>query len=76
MNTPAPSLPRADARGLAGAATAFIIWGLLPLYLKLLGSVPALHVTAHRLIWACLFAMVWLALRDQLGQVRIALANP
>jgi chloramphenicol-sensitive protein RarD len=80
MNTPTattvPATPRTDGRGLAGASGAFLIWGLLPLYLKLLQSVPALQVTSHRLIWGCLFAIGWLALRNELGQVKAALANP
>lgn len=79
MNTPtapAPIPSRTDGRGLAAASGAFLIWGLLPLYLKLLQSLPALQVTAHRMIWGCLFAMAWLTLRGQLGQVKAALANP
>lgn len=74
--TPVPVPPRSDARGLAAASGAFVIWGLLPLYLKLLQSVPILQVTAHRLLWCVVLAIAWLAARNQLGQVRIALANP
>lgn len=74
--TTVPAIPRTDGRGLAAASGAFLIWGLLPLYLKLLQSVPALQVTSHRLIWGSLFAMGWLALRNELGQVKAALANP
>ena len=47
----------------------FCIWGLLPLYLKALQSVPVLQVTAHRLVWGCVFAFGWLrgARRDRPG---------
>lgn len=80
MNTPTattvPATPRTDGRGLACASGAFLIWGLLPLYLKLLQSVPALQVVSHRLAWGCVFAIGWLALRNELGQVKAALANP
>ena len=75
MNTRAPS-PQTDSRGLAAAAGAFFIWGLLPLYLKLLQAVPVLQVTAHRLVWGCLFALGWLALRRELDHVWAALRNP
>ncbi|RPH54158.1 MAG: EamA family transporter RarD, partial [Lysobacterales bacterium] len=71
-----PASVRTDSRGLAAAATAFLIWGLLPLYLKALQSVPVLQVTAHRLVWGCAFAFAWLTLRKELGQVRSALRNP
>ena len=79
MNNPART-PASDdrdyARGLAAAATAFLIWGLLPLYLKALQSVPVLQLTAHRLVWGCAFAFAWLALRKDAGQVITALRYP
>jgi chloramphenicol-sensitive protein RarD len=71
-----PASVRTDPRGLAAAATAFLVWGLLPLYLKALQSVPVLQVTAHRLAWGCAFAFAWLALRKEVGQVQSALRNP
>lgn len=67
---------RTDVRGLAAAAAAFFIWGLLPLYLKALQGVPVLQVTAHRLVWGCVFGLVWLRLRGELGHVRAALSDP
>jgi chloramphenicol-sensitive protein RarD len=78
MNTRAPALTatQTDTRGLAAAAGAFFIWGLLPLYLKLLQAVPVLQVTAHRLAWGCVFALGWLAIRKDLGSIATALANP
>lgn len=79
MSSAAP-LPSATApiepSGLIAAISAFLIWGLLPLYLKLLIDVPVLQVTAHRLVWGCLFALLWLAVRGELSGVRQALATP
>ena len=75
LTTPQPT-DRIDGRGLAAAATAFFIWGLMPLYLKTLHSVPILQITAHRLVWGCVFAFVWLAWRGILPQVRAALLDP
>ncbi len=34
---------------------AFVTWGLLPLYWKLLGGVSAPVILAHRIIWSCVF---------------------
>ena len=59
-DTPHPGFATADARGLAAASTAFVIWDVLPLYLKQLQHVPALQITAHRLVWGCLFGMLLL----------------
>lgn len=71
-----PAAARIDGRGLASAATAFLIWGLLPLYLKALQAIPVLQVTAHRLVWGCIFGFIWLAVRREVGRVRAALADP
>jgi chloramphenicol-sensitive protein RarD len=74
-----PSSPvstRTDPRGLAAAASAFFIWGLLPLYLKALQGVPILQVTAHRIVWGCVFAFLWLRVRGEMGQVWAALRDP
>ncbi len=77
MNSPVASpTNRIDGRGLSVAAGAFFIWGLLPLYLKFLQSVSVWQITAHRLVWGCLFALAWLALRRELTQVWRALADP
>ncbi len=34
--------------------SAYVLWGLLPLYLKLLKDVPALQVLSHRVVWSLL----------------------
>lgn len=73
--TVAPVASRTDGRGLSAAAIAFLIWGLLPLYLKALHSVPVLQLTAHRLVWGCMFAFAWLALRHEVGNVWAALRD-
>jgi chloramphenicol-sensitive protein RarD len=75
ISSPLPS-DRIDGRGLAAACSAFFVWGLLPLYLKALQPVPVLQVTAHRLVWGCVFAFGWLAMRRELSRVWAALADP
>ncbi len=78
MNTSVAAQPssQTDVRGLFAAAGAFFIWGLLPLYLKALQTVPVLQVTAHRLCWGCLFAVAWLGIRGELGNILTALRDP
>ena len=39
------------------------MWGLLPIYWKLLPDVPALQTTSHRVIWSFAFLWVIIALR-------------
>ncbi len=58
MANPPPEATRSPVRadtGLAGilyALAAFGIWGLAPIYFRLIGQVPALEVVAHRVVWA------------------------
>ena len=63
------SAPRLPGRGLAAAATAFTIWGLFPLYLYPLRSVPAPQIIAHRIVWSCLFILAWMLVRGELGRL-------
>lgn len=50
-------------RGYILGLTAYTIWGLFPLYFKVIQSVPALEIIVHRALWSALFGalllMVW-----------------
>jgi chloramphenicol-sensitive protein RarD len=39
-------------QGLAFAVTAYVLWGFLPLYMKLLSHVPPSEVVVHRIVWS------------------------
>jgi len=67
---------RLSSRGLAATTTAFIIWGLFPVYLYGLREVPPLQVIAHRVTWSCLFLLAWMGLRGDLGRLTATLARP
>ncbi|NMM37712.1 MAG: EamA family transporter RarD [Glaciimonas sp.] len=51
--------------GMFFAATAYVLWGLFPLYFKLLQSIPAQQILMHRIIWSLAFVLVVLAWRRQ-----------
>lgn len=40
-------------RGFWLGAAAYSIWGLFPIYWKLVAAVPAGQVLAHRIVWSC-----------------------
>ncbi|HLT05376.1 MAG TPA: EamA family transporter RarD [Pseudomonas sp.] len=48
---PSTDLRRGYLLGLA----AYVIWGLFPLYFKLLQAVPASEIIVHRVLWSALF---------------------
>lgn len=45
-------------RGIVSALVAYLLWGLLPIYWKLLNQVPALEILSHRVIWSLFFLLV------------------
>jgi len=41
--------------GLIYGLLAYLIWGCFPVYFKAFGSVPALQVVSHRIVWSVVF---------------------
>ena len=68
-----PVAARERRRGLLSLVAAFSTWGLMPLYLRELRSVPALELLSYRLVWCCACVLGTLAARGELGGVRDAL---
>ncbi|MHC4459614.1 MAG: EamA family transporter RarD, partial [Planctomycetota bacterium] len=59
MNTQLSDQRRRESLfGLASATTAFLIWGLTPIYFKVIRSVPAFEILMHRIVWSCLFLIL------------------
>jgi chloramphenicol-sensitive protein RarD len=51
-----------EQSGIMYAAIAYILWGFLPFYWKLLGQVGAEEILANRVLWSCLFMLLLLFL--------------
>lgn len=43
-------------RGVLSALAAYLSWGFMPLYWKLLDDVPATRILAHRIVWSFVFS--------------------
>src|SRR3954462_3647081 len=59
---------------------AYLLWGVLPLYFKLLAAVPPIAIVANRILWSLIFLAVlvtlwrrWDAIRAAAGSGRIVL---
>lgn len=48
-------------KGVLAAAGAYILWGLLPVYWKVIQAVTPLEIVAHRMAWSLVFALLVLA---------------
>ncbi len=75
MSTPnSPRPPSSDNHdGLISTASAFLLWGLLPIYWKLLDKVPSFQILSHRTIWSLVFLLILLVCLKRLGEVKAAL---
>lgn len=67
---------RDTPKGLALAVTVHLLWGGLPLYLKLLDHVPPSEVVAHRILWSVPLAGLLLIVLRRTADLRAALMNP
>ncbi len=63
-------------QGLAFAVTAYVLWGFLPLYMKLLSHVPAAEVVAHRVVWSVPIAAAVLIVLGRTDSIKQALTSP
>ncbi|CAB5161526.1 Uncharacterized inner membrane protein RarD [Olavius algarvensis associated proteobacterium Delta 3] len=46
--------------GLGNAVSAYLIWGLSPIYFKTLKTVPAFEILMHRIVWSFLLLLPFL----------------
>ncbi|WP_312936011.1 EamA family transporter RarD [Pseudomonas sp.] len=63
-------------RGYFLGLSAYIIWGLFPLYFKAIQSVPAMEIIVHRVLWSALFGGIVLMLWKHPGWWRELRQNP
>lgn len=61
--------------GAIAAIATYTIWGILPIYFKLLAHVPALEIVGWRIIWTLPVCLVLIAVLRQWNELRAALAN-
>ncbi len=54
------------------ATTAYLIWGITPVYFKWLEHISPWEILGHRTVWALLLLLGILAFRRQLGALRLA----
>ena len=68
--------PLDSPRGLAFGIGAYLIWGVIPLYLHEIAHVPPAEVIAHRILWSLPVALAVLRHHGQLGTVVTTLRQP
>ena len=53
--------------GVTAALLAYGLWGLMPLYFRLMAPATAIEVVAHRIVWSLALLLLWLGVLGQLG---------
>ena len=71
-NTP----DNAATRGFLFALSAYSLWGVLPLFLKLVDHIPAVEVVAHRILWSVPIAGAVLLALGRTADIKVAFRSP
>ncbi len=50
-------------KGILAGIGAYTLWGLFPIYWRLLEEVPAIEILAHRMVWSLVFVAVLLTVQ-------------
>lgn len=76
--SPAPDTSQMsdNKAGLLAGMTAYMIWGLFPIYFVATKHVPTFEILSHRIVWSIPFGFLILLFRKQIGETVKALANP
>ena len=64
------------SQGLVLAMIAYLIWGFLPFYMKLVAHIPAPEVVVHRVLWSVPIAGAVLLILRRTGDLIAALRSP
>jgi chloramphenicol-sensitive protein RarD len=65
-----------DARGVANAAIAYVIWGLFPLFWRPLHAIAATELIAHRIAWSLVFVAAVSFASGGWAEIHPALRSP
>lgn len=73
---PAPAAGALDRRGVLFGASAYVLWGAMPLYFPLLEPASPLEIIAHRVVWSLVVCVLLLVVARQLGRFARVLRSP
>ncbi len=64
------------SRGMLAAASAYVLWGFLPIYWKFLQSVSAQEILIHRILWSLVTVVLLLTMQRQWQWLRLSRERP
>ena len=78
MHAPLSDQAAADARARAGllfGLAAYGLWGVMPIYFKLLKAVPSIDIVAHRIVWSLVVLALLTTLASAWNQIGSAIRS-
>ena len=75
VGSPTDTVSESPPSGLPAALAAYVIWGLMPLYLILVASVPPIEFVGWRIVWTLPVCIAIVLIRRQWPEIRAALTN-
>jgi len=67
--------PPNETAGILYAVGSYGLWGVLPLYWHMLGSVPPFELSYHRMVWSAVFGVIMILLLGRQRQVWAAVKS-
>ncbi len=61
---------------MAAGVGAYALWGVFPLYWKILASVGPYEILANRIVWSCVFTFVVLLVSSRLKEILAVIKKP
>ncbi|MEJ4047395.1 EamA family transporter RarD [Erwinia sp. SLM-02] len=68
--------PQQTRQGVLFALGAYFIWGVAPVYFKLIQQVPAGEIMTHRVIWSFFFMLILISVSRSWRNIRAITAQP
>ncbi|WP_199609730.1 EamA family transporter RarD [Flocculibacter collagenilyticus] len=70
------SISAEQKKGAIFAIAAYVMWGLAPIYFKLIDSIDAIEILVHRVVWSSALLVVFMLVAKHWSKVQVMLRQP
>lgn len=62
-------------KGILYGLSTFVMWGIFPLYFKLIENIGAVEILAHRIIWSFMILIILVRIKNKISNLKIILKD-
>lgn len=73
--SPGETIEQRTRQGIIAGLAAYVMWGLFPIYFKVMSDVSPLEMLSHRIVWSLPFGALIIWVRHQWPEVKRALTH-